>query len=154
MPCLNSSGNVASDFSSMPSALRPFQVKATVTQRLSSLTESRTSAADCTVLRISFSHARPAEVLRNDRNSYRPVSAGVRVNRMCWMSSNSSILLTRSAFRPCPCCYAPPFGDLAKRHRKDRAALRDLLAAHVERHGRGNNNIRAVAGNVVVQRLT
>ena len=28
-------------------------------------------------------HARPPEELRNDRNSYRPVSAGVRVRRMC-----------------------------------------------------------------------
>ena len=35
MPCLNSSGNVASEASSTPSARRPFQVKATVTQRLS-----------------------------------------------------------------------------------------------------------------------
>ena len=33
MPCRNSSGNVASDASSTPSARRPFQVKATVTQR-------------------------------------------------------------------------------------------------------------------------
>src|SRR5262249_2660907 len=31
----------------------------------------------------------PAE-FPNDRNSYRPVRAGVRVRRMCWMSSSSS----------------------------------------------------------------
>ena len=35
MPCRNSSGKVASDASSTPSAPSPFQVKATVTQRLS-----------------------------------------------------------------------------------------------------------------------
>src|SRR4029453_16458180 len=98
MPCLNSSGNVASDVSSTPRALRPFQVKATVTQRLSFSTEARTSAADCTVLRISLSHARPPEALRNDRNSYRPVSAGVRVSRMCWISSNSSMWLIDALF--------------------------------------------------------
>ena len=35
IPCLNSSGNVASEASSTPSARNPFQVKATVTQRFS-----------------------------------------------------------------------------------------------------------------------
>ena len=71
MPCLNSSGNVASEASSTPSARRPFQVNATVTQRLSFSTEARTSAADCTVSRIAASQARPPAALRNDRNSYR-----------------------------------------------------------------------------------
>src|SRR6266446_446646 len=91
MPCLNSSGNVASEPSSAPSARRPFQVKATVTQRLSFSTEAMTSAADCAFSRIADSQARPPAALRNERNSYRPVSAGVRVSRMCWMSSFSSI---------------------------------------------------------------
>ena len=59
MPCLNSSGNVASEASSTPSARNPFQVKATVTQRLSFSTEARIAAADCTVSRIAASHSRP-----------------------------------------------------------------------------------------------
>ena len=91
MPCLNSSGKVASESSSTPSARRPFQVKATVTQRLSVSTEAMTSAADCAFSRIADSQARPPAALRNERNSYRPVSAGVRVSRMCWMSSFSSM---------------------------------------------------------------
>src|SRR6266446_3292486 len=91
MPCLNSSGNVASEASSTPNARRPFQVNATVTQRFSCSTEARTSAADCAFSRIADSQARPPAALRNERNSYRPVSAGVRVSRMCWMSSFSSI---------------------------------------------------------------
>ena len=41
MPCLNSSGNVPSDAAPTPSARKPFQVKPTVTQRLSSSTEAR-----------------------------------------------------------------------------------------------------------------
>ena len=53
MPCLNSSGNVASEASSTPSAPRPFQVNATVTQRLSCSTEARIAAADCTFSRIA-----------------------------------------------------------------------------------------------------
>ena len=32
------------------------------------------------------------------------------------------------AFRPGPGRYAPPFGEFAKRHREDRAGLRNLLA--------------------------
>src|SRR6185369_16855391 len=91
MPCLNSSGNVASEASSTPSARRPFQVNATVTQRLSFSTEVFTSAADCTFSRMPASQARPPAGFRNVRNSYRPVRAGVRVSRMCWISSNSSI---------------------------------------------------------------
>src|ERR1700730_6676191 len=91
MPCLNSSGNVASESSSKPSARSPFQVKATLTQLLSISIEARTSAADCTFGRSADSQARPSAALRNERNSYRPVSAGTRVSRMCWMSSNSSM---------------------------------------------------------------
>src|SRR4051812_33931110 len=91
MPCLNSSGKVASEASSTPSARNPFQVKATVTQRLSVSTEVSTSAADFTFSETADSQARPPAASRNDRNSYRPVSAGVRVSRMCWMSSFSSI---------------------------------------------------------------
>src|SRR6478672_947782 len=92
MPCLNSSGNVASESSSKPSARRPFQVKATLTQRLSISVEARTSAADCTFGSSADSQARPPAALRNERNSYRPVSAGTRVSRMDWMSSNSSMV--------------------------------------------------------------
>ena len=69
MPCLNSSGNVSSDASSTPSARRPFQVKPTVTQRLFSSIEARASAADCTVGNRPVSQLRPAEGLRNVRNS-------------------------------------------------------------------------------------
>src|SRR6185369_5028198 len=93
MPCLNSSGNVASEASSTPSARRPFQVNATVTQRFSFSTEVLTSAADCTFSRMPASQARPPAGFRNERNSYRPVRAGVRVSKMCWISSNSSMAL-------------------------------------------------------------
>ncbi len=48
MPCLNSSGKVASEASSNPSARIPFQVKATVTQRLSLSTLARIAATECT----------------------------------------------------------------------------------------------------------
>ena len=60
-----------------PSARRPFQVKPTVTQRLSSSTEARASAADCTVGRMPVSHLRPAAGLRKDRNSCAPRAAGL-----------------------------------------------------------------------------
>ena len=43
---------------------------------------------------------------------------------------------------------ATAYQALAKRRRKGRASLRDLLALNVERHGRPNNDIRAVAGNI------
>ena len=66
-------------------------MNATVTQRLSWSTEARVAAADCTVSAIADSQRRPPAALRNERNSYRPVSAGTRVNRMDWMSSNSSM---------------------------------------------------------------
>ena len=82
MPCLNSSGNVSSDAASTPSARRPFQVKPTVTQRLCSSTESRASAADCTVGRIPVSQLRPAEGLRKDRNSSRR-ERRPRASKMC-----------------------------------------------------------------------
>jgi hypothetical protein len=58
------------------------------------------------------------------------------------------------AFRPGPGRYAPTFGELAQRHGENRASLRNLLAVNFERHGRGNNYIRAIAGDVVMQRLT
>jgi hypothetical protein len=63
------------------------------------------------------------------------------------------MLLSRGAFRPGPGRYPPPFGELAKRHCKYCAGLRNLLAAHFERHGCGNDHIRAVAGDGVVQWL-
>jgi hypothetical protein len=56
------------------------------------------------------------------------------------------------AFRRGPRRYAPSFGELAKGHREHRAGLRNLFAVDFERHGRGNNHIRAVVGDVV--RLT
>ena len=59
IPCLNSSGNVASEASSTPSARNPFQVKATVTQRFSLSTEARIAAADCTFSKMAASHLRP-----------------------------------------------------------------------------------------------
>ena len=48
---------------------------------------------------------------------------------------------------------APRCGELAQRHRKDRAGLRNLLGLHFERHGRGNNHISAIPGDVVMQWL-
>src|SRR5688572_6098852 len=94
MPCLNSSGKLASDASSSPSARNPFQVKASVTHRLLEASDACTSAADRTLSTTPFSHARPDAGLRNDRKTYSPVSAGVRVSSMCWMSSNSSMSAT------------------------------------------------------------
>src|SRR5205823_13588039 len=96
MPCLNSSGKVARETSSTPSARRPFQVKATVTQRLSCSTEALISAAECTFSRTPDSQVRPPAALRNERNSYRPVSAGTRASTMCWMSSYSSMTVAPS----------------------------------------------------------
>src|ERR1700680_3900103 len=95
MPCRNSSGKVASEASSTPSARSPFEVNATVTQRLSCATDSRIAFAECTFSRIAASHARPPAGSLNDKNSYRPFSAGARVNRMCWMSSRSSMARQR-----------------------------------------------------------
>ena len=48
IPCRNSSGNVASDASSTPSARNPFQVNATVTQRFSMFDGAATALADGT----------------------------------------------------------------------------------------------------------
>ena len=123
MPCLNSSGNVASEASSKPSARRPFQVKATVTQRLSISVEARTSAADCTFARIADSQARPPAALRNERNSYRPVSAGTRVSRMCWMSSNSSMARPMAIH----CIWSSMFENAAL----SLQGLLDFVATHV-----------------------
>jgi hypothetical protein len=69
MPCRNSSGNVESEASLRPSARKPFQVKATVTHRLSFSTEDRTCAPDCTFSRTAPTQARPAAALRKVRNS-------------------------------------------------------------------------------------
>ena len=99
MPCLNSSGKVASEASSTPSARRPFQVNATDTHRLSFSIEARACWTECTVSRMAASQARPAAALRNDRNSYRPVIAGARVKRIYWMSSNSSMSCPPEALR-------------------------------------------------------
>jgi hypothetical protein len=81
---------VASDVSGKPSARGPFQVKATVTQRLSVWIKASMASAKCTLSRMAASQAPPPAGLRNDRNSYRMVSAGARVNRMCWKSSKAS----------------------------------------------------------------
>ena len=69
MPCLNSSGKDASEASSSPSARRPFQVKAAVTQRLSWSTPARIDAAERIVSLIADTQARPPAPSRNDRNS-------------------------------------------------------------------------------------
>ena len=114
MPCRNSSGNVASDASSAPSARNPFQVNATDTHRFSKLTVSVTAFADGTFSRMAWSQARPWAGSRNERNSYRPVSAGTRVTRMYWMSSSSSIGNYLGAFCPGPGRYAPPSGSFCK----------------------------------------
>src|SRR3954454_16383108 len=123
MPCLNSSGNVASEPSSTPSARRPFQVKATVTQRLSFSTEARTSAADCAFSRMADSQARPPAALRNERNSYRPVSAGVRVSRICWMSSFSSMAR--------PAAASLHLVEHVRKVRLDLERFLDFVGAHV-----------------------
>ena len=91
MPSLNSSGKEASGASSSPSARRPFQVKATVTQRLSWSMPARIDDTERIVSLIADTQARPPAPSRNDRNSYRAVSAGARVSRKCWMSSNSTM---------------------------------------------------------------
>src|SRR5437868_4243310 len=136
MPCLNSSGNVASDVSSTPNARIPFQVKATVTQRLSCSTVARNSAADFTLSRIAASQARPPPALRNDRNSYRPVSAGARDKRMCWMSSNSStagcpIRSLDQVIRVAIECLSPGPGCDAPRSASLRSATVKLLVVHL-----------------------
>src|SRR6266550_8934487 len=123
MPCLNSSGNVASEASSMPNARKPFQVKATDTHRLSFWTEARACSTECTVSSTAASQARPPAALRNDRNSYRPVIAGARVKRIYWMSSNSSM-------------SHPPDGSLhlvehVREGRLELQGLLDFIGAHV-----------------------
>ena len=83
MPCLNSSGNEASEASSNPIARSPFHVKAAVTQRLSSSIPARIDAAEWILSLIADTHARPLAPSRNERNSYRAVSAGARVSSRC-----------------------------------------------------------------------
>src|SRR5215204_1271305 len=61
--------------------------------------EALASFAEATFSRMPASQARPCAGSRNDRNSYRPVIAGTRVNVMCWMSSNSSMAQRRLQYR-------------------------------------------------------
>ena len=68
MPCRNSSGNVASDASSTPSARSPFQVKATVTQRLSGGCASDSAAPRPTLSSSPASQRGPVDASRKERN--------------------------------------------------------------------------------------
>ena len=74
---------VASDSSGTPSACSPLQVNANVIHRCEASIVAWASAADCTRSSSPVNHARPPAGSSNDRNSYRPVTAGVRVSRMC-----------------------------------------------------------------------
>ena len=79
IPCLNSSGNVASEASSTPSARNPFQVKATVTQRLSFSTDARPRppTAPCRACR----RARPARPPAPKREELVPSREGGRAGQ-------------------------------------------------------------------------
>ena len=94
MPCRNSSGNVASDASSTPSARNPFQVNATDTHRFSRLTVSRPPSP--TALSPVWPRAKraPGGLLKRKKfiSPSQALIAGTRVNKMYWMSSNSSII--------------------------------------------------------------
>src|ERR1700679_1274212 len=92
MPERNSSGNVASDAASTPSARRPLHVNAIVTQWALS-GRDRAEAAVATSSSIEETHARPAAGSWKLRKSYRPASAGVRSRRKCWMSFSSNMAL-------------------------------------------------------------
>ena len=59
MPWRNSSGKVASDESSTPSARSPFQVKATVTQRVSAVPSDAADSAVPTLSTMPANQARP-----------------------------------------------------------------------------------------------
>ena len=113
MPCRNSSGNVASDALSAPSARNPFQVNATDTHRFSDSTVSATSLADG-IFPYRFEPNAPRAGSRNERNSYRPVSAGTRVTKMCWMSSNSSIGNYSGPFAQAQAVMRHPAGHVCK----------------------------------------
>src|SRR4051812_21688315 len=67
----------------------PFQLRATVTHRASNRPD-RTAAAVVTLSVMALSQARPADGVRNVKNSYLAASAGERWIRKCWRSSNSS----------------------------------------------------------------
>src|SRR5215831_4958502 len=58
-----------------------------------------------------------------------------------------------SALSPCPGRDAPPVVELAKRHCKGRAGLGDPLAVYFDCHRRGDDDIRAIAGDVDVSGL-
>jgi len=62
-------GEGSQRFSGTPNALRPVQVKASVTQRLELSIVAWTSAADCTRSSSSVSQARPPVGSSNDKNS-------------------------------------------------------------------------------------
>src|SRR3954469_25337665 len=123
MPCLNSSGNVASDASSTPRARSPSQVKATFTQRLSPSTVLRTLEAERIFSRIPASQALAPAVSWKVRNSYRPVSAGVRVTMMCWISSSSSIITSAA--------HSLHLVQHVRERRLQPQRLLDLFRAHV-----------------------
>src|SRR5262245_30478613 len=55
-----------------------------------------------------------------------------------------------NSLRPSPGSDAPATVDFAKRHRKERSGLRDLFAVQFECHRRGNDDIRAISGDVIV----
>jgi len=59
-----------------------------------------------------------------------------------------------NALSPGPSRDAPSIDELAKRHREDCAGLGNLFAVNFERHGRGNNHIRALGSDFVMQRFT
>ena len=69
MPCRNSSGKVASEASSTPSAPSPLQVKATVTQRLSGGCDSERDVPRPTVSSNPASHWRPDDASRKLRKT-------------------------------------------------------------------------------------
>ena len=74
---------MASASSDTPSAPRPLKVNASVTHRRELSIVATASAADDTRSNSSVSHALPPAGESKVKNSYRPVSAGVRVSRMC-----------------------------------------------------------------------
>src|SRR5215471_11281097 len=94
MPSRKSSGKVASEPSSTPSARSPFHVNAIVTQRWSDWPAPAILAPVPTLSMRPDSHARPWAGSRNVTNPYRAARAGGRVSRKCWMSSSSSVTLS------------------------------------------------------------
>src|SRR5262249_3441938 len=94
MPSRNSSGKVARDASSTPSARSPFHVNAIVAQRWSAWPAAAILAPVPTLSIRPDSHARPWARSRNVTDPYRAARAGGRVSRKCWMSSSSSIKLS------------------------------------------------------------